>query len=193
MEEKAFGGSAVPGTDLPVRAARRQAARPLVAAVRLFIGKGGLPPTSAPPRLGGEDLAALAGSETVACLVPGSNYFLNKPYPPGRRLIDTGAAVALATDFNPGTCPCWDMRMIISIACTQMKLSPAEALTAATVNGAWALGLGQMLGSIEPGLQADIVCHDAQDHREIAYYFGAPSVRWVMKKGSLVHGKEAVG
>jgi imidazolonepropionase len=138
-----------------------------------------------------EDLAALAGSETVACLVPGSNYFLNKPYPPGRRLIDSGAAVALATDFNPGTCPCWDMRMIISIACTQMKMTPAEALTAATVNGAWALGLGQTLGSIEPGLQADLVCHDVEDHREIAYYFGVPSARWVMKKGNLVHGKEA--
>lgn len=138
-----------------------------------------------------EDMAALAQGPSVACLVPGSNYFLDKPYPPARRLIDAGAAVALATDFNPGTCPCWDMRMIISIACTQMKMTPAEALVAATVNGAWALGLGKTHGALEPGLQADILCYDAEDHREIAYYFGAPSVRWVMKKGRLVHGPEA--
>jgi imidazolonepropionase len=132
--------------------------------------------------------AALAASGTVACLVPGSNYFLAKPYPPARRLLDSGAAVALATDFNPGTCPCWDMRTVISIACTQMKMTPAEALVAATINGAHAAGLGATHGSLEAGKTADLVCHEAEDWREIAYYFGAPKVRWTMKRGEIVHG-----
>jgi imidazolonepropionase len=136
-----------------------------------------------------KDIDALVKSGVIACLVPGSNYFLNKPYPPARRLIDGGAALALATDFNPGTCPCWDMRQILSIACTQMKMTPAEAMTAATVNGAHALGLGKRLGSLEGGKQADLVCHEATDYREIPYFFGAPKVRWVMKKGVLVHGQ----
>lgn len=133
-----------------------------------------------------DDLPGLAASGTVACLVPGSNYFLGKPYPPGRRLLDAGCAVALATDFNPGTCPCWDMASIMSIACTQMKFSPAEAWVAATINGAHAAGLGATHGSLETGKQADIVCHDAADHREVPYWFGAPRVKWVMKRGELV-------
>ena len=134
-----------------------------------------------------DDLPALAISKTVACLVPGSNYFLGKPYPPARRLLDSGAAVALATDFNPGTCPCFDMRMIISIACTQMKMTPAEALVSATINGAHALGLAETHGSLEPGKTADIACFDAEDHRELAYWFGAPKTRWVMKRGEIVY------
>lgn len=136
------------------------------------------------------DIEALTGASTVACLVPGSNYFLNKPYPPARRLIDGGASVALATDFNPGTCPCWDMRQILSIACTQMKLTPAEALVAATVNGAWALGLGRTHGTLEGGRQADLVCYEAEDYREIPYYFGSTQAAWVMKKGAVVHSRE---
>jgi len=131
------------------------------------------------------DLPALAASKTVACLVPGSNYFLGKPCPPARRLLDSGASVALATDFNPGTCPCFDMRMIVSIACTQMKMSPAEALVSATINGAHALGLGATHGSLEAGKIADIACFDVEDHRELAYWFGAPRTRWVMKRGEI--------
>ncbi len=137
------------------------------------------------------DIKNLAEGQTVSCLVPGSNYFLGKPYPPARRLIDGGAAVALATDFNPGTCPCWDMRMILSIACTQMKMTPAEALTAATVNGAWALGLGKSHGSLEPGKAGDLICYDAEDYREIPYYFGSTGVVWTMKRGAVVHSTEA--
>lgn len=136
------------------------------------------------------DIDALSAGRAVATLVPGSNYFLGKPYPPARRLIDGGAAVALATDFNPGTCPCWDMRWILSIACAQMRLTPAEALCAATINGAWSLGLGKTHGSLEPGKQADLVCWDMKDHRELAYWMGsAPSI-WTMKKGALVHRAE---
>jgi imidazolonepropionase len=142
--------------------------------------------------VGQDDITALAGGATVACLVPGSNYFLGKLYPPARRLIDGGAAVALATDFNPGTCPCWDMRMILSIACAQMKMLPSEALVAATVNGAYALGLGKTHGALEPGKQADLVCYDAEDYREIPYYFGSTQVIWTMKKGALVHTRESI-
>ena len=134
------------------------------------------------------DFAALAASRTVACLVPGSNYFLGKPYPPARRLLDAGAAVALATDFNPGTCPCWDMRTIVSLACTQMKMTPGEALVSATINGAHAAGLGATHGSLETGKVADLVCHEAEDWRELAYYFGATKTRWTMKRGEIVHG-----
>ena len=136
------------------------------------------------------DLELLAKSGIVASLVPGSNYFLAKPYPPARRLIDAGAAVALATDFNPGSCPCWDMRTILSIACTQMRLTPEEALVAATMNGACALGLGRTHGSLEPGKVADLVCYEAEDYREIPYYFGAPQVAWTMKRGALVHSRQ---
>ena len=134
------------------------------------------------------DFAALAASRSVACLVPGSNYFLAKPYPPARRLLDAGAGVALATDFNPGTCPCWDMRTIMSIACTQMKMTPAEALVSATINGAHAAGLGATHGSLEEGKVADLVCHEAEDWRELSYYFGATKTRWTMKRGEIVHG-----
>jgi imidazolonepropionase len=133
------------------------------------------------------DLAVLGGGATVACLVPGSNYFLAKPHPPARALLEAGAAVALATDFNPGTCPCWDMHMILSIACTQMRMSPAEALVSATINGAHAAGLGLTHGSLEPGKAADLVCHEAEDYRELAYWFGGSRVHWTMKSGKVVY------
>ncbi len=135
------------------------------------------------------DLALLSIAGTVATLVPGSNYFLNKSYPPARRLIDAGAAVALATDFNPGSCPCWDMRMIMSIACTQMRMTPEEALVAATINGAAALGLQKSHGSLEPGKVADLVCYEAEDYRELPYYFGASQVVWTIKRGVMVHSR----
>ncbi|MBI5210186.1 MAG: imidazolonepropionase [Elusimicrobia bacterium] len=138
------------------------------------------------------DISALAASGAVATLLPGSNYFLAKPYPPGRRFIDMGAAVALATDFNPGSCPCWDMRMILSIATTQMKLTPAEALVAATVNGAYALDLGATHGVLRAGMAADLVCWEASDFRELPYYFGAPTVAWVMKAGKVAYSRETL-
>ena len=136
----------------------------------------------------GEDMPSLAASGSLACLVPGSNYFLGKPYPPARRLLDSGAAVALATDYNPGTCPAWDMRLILSIACTQMRMAPAEAIVAATMNGAAATGLAETHGSLEEGKVADLVCHDIEDHRELAYWIGQRPAAWTMKRGELVHG-----
>ena len=120
------------------------------------------------------DIAALAKHDTVATLVPGANYFLGlKAYPDARRLIDSGVPVALATDYNPGTSPTISMPMAMSLACTHMKMSPAEAVAAATINGAWALGLADRKGSIESGKDADLAVFDVSDYREIPYWFGA--------------------
>jgi imidazolonepropionase len=121
----------------------------------------------------GEDVAQLARSGTVATLVPGANYFLNTgQYPPARKLIDAGVPVALATDYNPGTSPTVSMPMAMSLACTQMRMSPEEALTAATINGAWSLGVASRKGSVEPGKDADLAVFDVGDYREVAYWFG---------------------
>jgi len=120
------------------------------------------------------DVSQLAAQDTVATLVPGANYFLGwKEYPNARRLIDAGVPVALATDYNPGTSPTISMPMAMSLACTQMKMSPAEAVAAATINGAWALRVADRKGSIEPGKDADLAVFDVKDYREIAYWFGA--------------------
>jgi imidazolonepropionase len=120
------------------------------------------------------DIQQLAKNDTVATLVPGANYFLGlKEYPNARRLIDAGVLVALATDYNPGTSPTISMAMAMSLACTQMKMSPAEAIAAATINGAWALRLPNRKGCIEPGKDADLAVFAVEDYREIPYWFGA--------------------
>ena len=119
------------------------------------------------------DLTELAQSDTIATLVPGANYFLGlSRYPDARRLIESGAAVALATDYNPGSSPTLSMPMAMSLACTHMKMSPAEAIAAATINGAWALRLGDRKGSVEAGKDADLAMFDVRDYREIPYWFG---------------------
>jgi imidazolonepropionase len=120
------------------------------------------------------DIAQLAKRDIVATLVPGANYFLGlNKYPNARRLIDAGVPVALATDYNPGTSPTISMPMAMSLACTHMKMSPAEAVSAATINGAWALRLAERKGSIEPGKDADLAIFSVKDFREIPYWFGA--------------------
>ena len=119
------------------------------------------------------DLPALAESDTVATFVPGANYFLGlSRYADARRFIDSGVAVALATDYNPGSSPTLSMPMAMSLACTHMKMSPAEAIAAATINGAWALRLADRKGSVEAGKDADLSVFDASDYREIPYWFG---------------------
>ncbi len=119
------------------------------------------------------DLTALARSETVATLVPGANYFLGiGQYPRARRFIELGVAIALATDYNPGSSPTLSMPMVMSLACTQMKMSPAEVVAATTINGAWALKMANRKGSVEPGKDANLAVFDAQDYREIPYWFG---------------------
>jgi len=121
-----------------------------------------------------DDILALAKRDTVATLVPGANYFLGlKEYPRARKLIEAGVPVALATDYNPGTSPTLSMPMAMSLACTHMKMSPAEAIAAATINGAWALCVAERKGSIEPGKDADLAVFAVEDYREIPYWFGA--------------------
>ena len=133
-----------------------------------------------------EDMERLSRSETVATLVPGANYFLGLDrYPPARRLIEGGAAVALATDYNPGTSPTTSMPFILSLACTHLKMTPAEAISAATVNGACALLRQQTKGTIEPGKDADLAIFDVADYREIAYWFGANRCRGTVIGGEL--------
>src|SRR6202521_3771399 len=120
------------------------------------------------------DLPALARSETIATFVPGAYYFLGlSKYPDARRFIESGVGGALATDYNPGSSPMLSMPMAMSLACTHMKMSPAEAIAAATINGAWALRVADRKGSIEPGKDADIAVFEASDYREIPYWFGA--------------------
>jgi len=119
------------------------------------------------------DIATLARSDTVATLLPAANYFLGLGrFPPARKLIDNGVVVALATDYNPGTSPTSSMPFVLSVACTHMKMSPAEAVSAATFNGACALELQHRKGSLEPGKDADIAVIDAGDYRELAYWLG---------------------
>jgi imidazolonepropionase len=134
-----------------------------------------------------EDVERLSRSETVATLLPGVNYFLGLDrYPPARRLIESGAAVALATDYNPGTSPTSSMPFILSLACTHLKMTPAEAISAATINGACALARQNSKGSIEPGKDADLAIFDVADFREIAYWFGANRCSEVVAGGELL-------
>jgi imidazolonepropionase len=115
-----------------------------------------------------------AGVQPV--LLPGSAFALaGTNYPPARAMIELGLAIVLATDFNPGSSPIVSMPFIISLACLQMGLSPAEALTATTINAAWSLGLGNRTGSLETGKQADLLIHEFGDYRELAYYIAAPA------------------
>jgi len=123
--------------------------------------------------VGDDDIAILAKLDTVATLLPAANYFLGlKDFPPARKLIASGVPVALATDYNPGTSPTPSMPFVLSAACTHMKMSSAEAIVAATYNGACALRLQGRKGSLEPGKDADIAIFDADDYRELAYWFG---------------------
>ncbi len=135
-----------------------------------------------------DDVAQLAEHDTIATLVPGANYFLGlKEYPQARKLIDAGVPVALATDYNPGTSPTLSMPMAMSLACTHMKMSPAEAIAAATINGAWALRVADRKGTIEPGKDADLAVFAVEDYREIPYWFGANRCSVTVMNGTVAH------
>jgi imidazolonepropionase len=134
-----------------------------------------------------DDIRALAQRDTIATLVPGANYFLGlQRFPPARKLIDAGVPVALATDYNPGSSPTPSMPFVMSLACTHMKMAPAEAISAATINGAWALQLGERKGSIEPGKDADLAVFEADDYREIAYWFASKRCAFTVLNGTLI-------
>jgi imidazolonepropionase len=127
----------------------------------------------------------LAASDVVGVLLPASALFLGRPMPPGRALVDAGAAVALATDFNPGSAFCESLPLVCSLAATQLKLSPSEALGACTVNAAHVLGRADRLGRIAPGYRADLVLLDAPDWRYLAYHLGGHIVARVVTAGEL--------
>jgi imidazolonepropionase len=123
-------------------------------------------------------------------LLPGSVYALgSNRYPAARDMIDAGLAVVLATDFNPGSSPTPSMPMVLSLASTHMKMTPAESLTAATINAAYSLGRGDELGSLVPGKVADFVIHDCEDYRQIAYFFGVEHASMVYMGGRLAFSR----
>ncbi|HJQ71057.1 MAG TPA: imidazolonepropionase [Blastocatellia bacterium] len=134
-----------------------------------------------------EGIELLRAANVSAVLLPGAVFNLGLTrYAPARRLIEEGVAVVLATDFNPGSSPTPSMQMILSIACTQMRMTPAEAITAATVNAAYSLDRGERLGSLETGKQADLVIFDCPDYRQIPYFFGVNHAATVIKRGRVV-------
>ena len=137
------------------------------------------------------DIAALAKSNTVATLLPGCDFHLGlRKYAPARRLIDAGAIVALASDYNPGTSPTLSMPMILSLACTQLRMTPAEAIAATTRNAAYALRREKHVGSLEVGKFADLAVFDVADYREIPYYFGINTCWLTLKRGVVVHAAD---
>ncbi|MGB7203022.1 MAG: imidazolonepropionase [Pyrinomonadaceae bacterium] len=134
-----------------------------------------------------EEIAQLAASDTVGVVIPTENFNAGKTqFAPARKLIDNDCAVAISTDYNPGSAPCPSQPMAMAIACRYQKLLPSEALNAATINAAHAIGLGQTHGSIELGKQADILICDCNDYREISYEFGGNLVSRVIKAGNLI-------
>jgi len=137
------------------------------------------------------DIQALGKSETVATLLPGCDFHLGlKQYAPARALIEAGAIVSLATDYNPGTSPTLSMPMILSLACTQLRMTPAEAIAAATINAACALLREKSIGSLEVGKQADLAVFELADYREIPYYFGVNHCWMTLKRGRVIHAAE---
>jgi imidazolonepropionase len=142
-------------------------------------------------QVNGRDIVALAKSKTVATLLPGCDFHLGlKQYAPARKLIDAGAIVALATDYNPGTSPTMSMPMVLSLACTQLRMTPAEAISAATINGAYALRREKQVGSLEVGKLADLAVFEVADYREIPYYFGMNTCWMTIKRGVVVHAAD---
>jgi len=138
-------------------------------------------------KIGRDDIRALALSNVVCTLLPGCSFHLGASrYAPARELIDAGVIVALATDFNPGTSPTVSMPMILSLACTELRMTPAEALVAATINPAYSLRQHGRVGSLEVGKYADLAAFDVADYREIPYYFGVNLCKMTMKRGVVI-------
>ncbi len=135
----------------------------------------------------GQGIGAMKSANVQPILLPGSVYALGSPdYPRAREMIEAGLGVVIATDFNPGSSPSPSMLMMLSLACTQMKISPAEALTASTINAAYTLGRGEKIGSLEPGKLANFSIFDCEDYRELAYWFGFSQADSVYVRGERV-------
>lgn len=132
-----------------------------------------------------QGIESLRHSDTVAGLLPGCSFFLNMRYPPARKMIDSGIHVALATDFNPGTCPTQNLPMIMTIACTQMRMTPDEVIAAVTINAARSLGRND-IGNISPGLKADFALFEVPGYRYIPYHYAQNHIAHVVKNGHVV-------
>jgi len=139
-----------------------------------------------------DGIRQMAEAGVIAVLLPGTAYFLHlQRYARARDMISAGVPIALATDFNPGSCMTESMPLILSLACTQMRMLPAEAITAATINAAWVVGEADCVGSLEVGKQADVLILDAPNHEHLCYHFGVNLVETVIKNGKVVieHGQ----
>jgi imidazolonepropionase len=137
------------------------------------------------------DIRALAASDVVAVLLPGANFHLGLgKYPPARRLIEAGAVVALATDFNPGSSPTLNLQFIMSLACSEMRIFANEAISTTTINAAYSLRRADRLGSLEPGKQADLAVMAVSDYREIPYYFAWNHCVLTVKRGQIVYSRQ---
>lgn len=138
------------------------------------------------------DIRALAESDVVATLLPGTILGLGlDQLPPARALIEAGAIVAVATDFNPGTSPTPNMQMILTLACALLRMTPAEAIAAATINAAYSLRRAERIGSLEPGKQADVIALALPDYHEIPYYFGVSHCKLTIKRGRIIYNRLA--
>ncbi|QCV54744.1 imidazolonepropionase [Thermoactinomyces vulgaris] len=133
-----------------------------------------------------EGIRALAKAKVVAVLLPGTAFFLMAPFADGRKMIDAGVPVALSTDCNPGSSPTESLLLMMNLACFHMKMTPAEVITAVTVNAAHAIGRADRIGSLEPGKQADLVVFDVPNYLHLTYHYGSNDVERVMKKGKWV-------
>ena len=134
-----------------------------------------------------KQLKMMKENSTIAILLPGVPFYLNSDdYPDAKRFNDLGVPVALATDFNPGSCPSFSMQMMICLACQKMKMKASEAVTASTINAAYAVDRGKTVGSLESGKQADIIILDVETASQIPYFFGTNLVKTVIKKGKVI-------
>lgn len=135
-----------------------------------------------------EGIKAMASAGVIATLLPATIFSLGMDsYADARKMIESNCAVALATDFNPGSCNCDNMQFVITLACLQMKMTPAEAITASTINGAYAIGMGDKVGSLEVGKQADVLVTDMPTYQYLPYHFGSNNITKVYKKGELIY------
>ncbi len=136
--------------------------------------------------ISGEGIDAMANSNTIAVLLPGASFFLGSDtYAPASEMISRGVAVALGTDFNPGSCPTESMQIILTLACIKMKMSPAQTVNAATINAAHAINRAEIIGSLEVGKKADVIILNVQNYKCMPYHFGVNLVQTVIKEGKV--------
>jgi imidazolonepropionase len=140
---------------------------------------------------GPDGVEALAASDVAGVLLPVAALFLDRPMPPGRELLEAGAVIALATDFNPGSAFCHSLPVAMTLACTQLGVAPEVALTASTVNAAHVLGRADRMGRIAPGYAADVVLLETADWRHLAYHFAADLIGAVVKDGAVAWPRQA--